>query len=143
VLEGKQLDASDAPITGVALLQQNAKAADYLDASISSLNAIESATDATTDQKAQAHTILQELEQVKSWLQRVHSDATQLLNLTNQQFMQPQIQSLLDDLALQANLAYNGQNDLSAGSVQHPGMAQISSDMQRLATFDVIPFKAS
>ena len=143
VLEGKQLDASDAPITRVALLQQNATAPDYLDASISSLNAIASAKDATTDQKARAHTILQELQSVKSWLQGVHQDATQLLNLTNSQFIQPSTQSLLEDLAMQATLAYNGQNDLSANSAQHPGMAEIYTDIQRLATFDVIPLKTS
>jgi len=143
VLEGKQLDTRDAPIARVALLEQNAVAPDYLDASLSRLNAIASAADATADQKARAHSIEGELLQVKNWLQRVHQDAIQLLNLTDQQFRQPQTQSLLEDMSMQANDAYNGQNDLSADPVQHAGMAQIYNDIQLLATFDVVSFKAS
>jgi len=56
--------------------------------------------------------------------------------------MQPQTQSILDDIATQANYAYNGQSDLSSSSVHHAGIAQIYADIERLATFDVIPFKA-
>jgi hypothetical protein len=40
-------------------------------------------------------------------------------------------------MAMQANDAYNGQNDLAANAAQHAGMAQIYNDIQRLATFEI------
>jgi len=52
VLEGKQFDTRDAPIARVALLDQNADTPDYLDDSLSHLNAIAHSEDATADQKA-------------------------------------------------------------------------------------------
>ncbi len=142
VLEGKQIDSRDAPIARVALLQSNTLTSDYLDAALSRLNTIASDSTTTEDAKARAHTLAGELVQLKNWLQKVHQDALQLLNLTDQQFTQPQTQSLLDDMAFQANDAYNGQNNLSTNAAQHAGMAQIYSTMQSLATFDVVPFKA-
>ena len=141
VLEGQQFDPRDAPIARVALLEQNAVAPDYLDASLSQLKAIAQSGDATADQKALAHSIQVELQQVKSWLQRVYADSIQLLNMTDVQFMQPQTQSILDDIAMQANYAYNGQIDLSSNSAHYAGMAQIYSEIERLATFDVIAIK--
>jgi serine/threonine protein kinase len=75
---------------------------------------------------------------VMNWLENVREDAKQLGMMTRAQVFQPSTQFILEDMAAQANYAVIGQFDPATGEVQ-PGVGQIYYDIQRLATFDLIP----
>jgi eukaryotic-like serine/threonine-protein kinase len=81
------------------------------------------------------------IDTVKQSLGRVYQDAKQLVDLTNTQLLQPSTLAMLNDMATQAHVAYNGQSHVSTGA--SPGSAVwIYDNLQRLATFDVAPYTA-
>lgn len=81
--------------------------------------------------------IINELNQVKSWLEHVRSDAKQLIPLSDQQYAQTNTLTQLNDMARNAYYAYNGQTDPTTGQVVHAGILQISQQIQQLATFNL------
>jgi len=102
------------------------------------LEEITKSPNVTQDQIALAIEINQAMNNVQFWLQQVHKDALQLINLSDAQLLQPSTRSILDDMATQANFAFTGQIDPSTGQVK-PGVVQVHYNIQRLATFDITP----
>ncbi len=76
---------------------------------------------------------------VQTWLENVRQDAKRLVSMTDAQVLQPSTQFILDDMVTQANYALVGQLDPTTDEVQ-PGVVQIYDDIQRLATFNVMPY---
>ncbi len=62
--------------------------------------------------------------------------------MTAAQLRQPPALTLLDDLATQAQYVYTGQPNPAAGASQG-GVLWVYDNLQRLASFDVAPYRAS
>ena len=90
----------------------------------------------TTDQRTLAVQINQGLDREKSVLEQLHQDAKQLLSMNDEQLRQPAALSLLNDLASQAQDAYNGQINPSNGQPED-GALWTYDNLQRLVTFDI------
>ncbi|MBV9227867.1 MAG: hypothetical protein JOZ18_01045 [Chloroflexi bacterium] len=99
--------------------------------------------DATQSQRDQAAQIHVAIDQVKNWLEQVHQDAKQLVTMDVQQLGQQQALSLLDDMVTQAQHAYSGETDPVTEQQQQGGTIWICSNIQRMATFDIQPYKVS
>src|SRR5439155_7362469 len=78
---------------------------------------------------------------LKNSLERVRQDAEQLVRMSDEQLQQPSAFAILGDMALQARYAYAGQTDPVTGNSQE-GTIWIYNNVQRLATFDVIPYSS-
>jgi len=102
------------------------------------LEEITKSPNVSRDQIALAVEINQAMNNVRFWLQLVHKDALQLINLSDAQLLQQSTRSILDDMATQANFAFTGQIDPSTGQVK-PGVVQVHYNIQRLATFNITP----
>ncbi len=96
----------------------------------------------TPEQKALAIRINKALNNVQAWLEKVHSYAAQLIQMTPQQLLAPETIKILDDLFTQANNAFVGQTDPNTDQVKE-GVVQIHYSIQGLATFNVQPYAAS
>jgi hypothetical protein len=94
------------------------------------------------EQKELAIRINKALNNVQAWLEKVHSDAAQLIQMTPQQLLAPETTRILDDLFTQANNAFVGQTDPNTDQVKE-GVVQIHYSVLGLATFDVQPYSAS
>jgi len=57
--------------------------------------------------------------------------------MTNQQLQQPEAGKLLNDMALNATLAWNGQGGQSGGIGQEDGVQWVYLHIQRLTTMDI------
>ena len=95
----------------------------------------------TGEQRQLGIQISRELDSVKNAVARVAQDARQLVHLTDAQLLQASALTLLDDLATQAQDAYTGQLDPSAGRPEG-GALLIYDNLQRLAAFDIRPYVA-
>lgn len=95
----------------------------------------------TLEQHQLATQINGSIDSIKRLLTQIHQDAKQLANLTDAQLLQPSNLTLLDDLATQAQYAYTGQPNPSAG-VSQGGAIWIYDNLQRLASFTVAPYTA-
>jgi hypothetical protein len=89
---------------------------------------------ATSDQKTLAPRIQTELVQVRAWLEQLHQDALQLLQLPDTQLLQPSTQSQIERMVTLANEIYSGQT-----TPRQAGAQQIGDGLQHLATFDILP----
>jgi hypothetical protein len=81
------------------------------------------------------------LQNVQVWLAQVRQDARQLVQLNDAQLLQPTALLLLDDMVAAANEAFVGRLDPLTNEVQ-AGVVQIFYTIQRLATYDVLPYVA-
>jgi hypothetical protein len=95
----------------------------------------------TPEQHQLAKQINGGIDSVKRWLTQMHQDARQLVHKTDDQLLQPPALTLLDDMATQAQYAYTGRPNPSAGASQG-GVLWIYDKLQRLASFDVAPYSA-
>jgi serine/threonine protein kinase len=100
------------------------------------LEEITKSPNVTKDQIALAVQINLAMNNVQFWLQQVHKDALQLINLSDAQILQQSTRSILDDMTTQANFAFTGQIDPFTGQVKS-GVVQVHYNIQRLATFDI------
>lgn len=105
------------------------------------LREIVAANGVTPGQKAQAIRINAALNNVQTWLENVHNDASKLIQMTPQQLVAPGTSRLLNDLFTQANYAFVGQTDPNTGQVKE-GVVQIHYNVLGLAAFDVQPYTA-
>lgn len=96
----------------------------------------------TSEQKALALQINNDINNVQGWLTAVHKDAAQLVQMSDAQLMQPEALPILDDLFTQANYAFVGQVNPNTNQVRE-GVSQIHYNIQRLATFDITTCAAS
>ena len=95
----------------------------------------------TAEQRQLGLQISRELDSVKNEVSRASEDSRKLVRLANAQLLQASGLTLLDDLATQAQDAYTGQLDPSAGRTEG-GALLIYGNLQRLAAFDIQPYAA-
>ena len=96
--------------------------------------------DATDEQRSLAAEVHVAIDRTKGWLTKAHDDAKLLLAMDNNQLGQPSTLTLLDDLVTQTQQAYVGQTDPTTGEL-HGGASWICSNIQRIANFELKPFK--
>jgi hypothetical protein len=87
---------------------------------------------ATQNQIALTQKIQPELTQMQSVLQQLHSNVLQLIQMPDAQLLQPSQQNLIDTTVMMATTAYSG-------TASQPGAQQVSTNIQQLATFDILP----
>jgi serine/threonine protein kinase len=80
------------------------------------------------------------IDGVRNSFTQVYADAKQLVRFTDAQLLQPSALTLLDDMTVQAQYAYTGRPNPSTGIAQG-GVLWIYDNLQRLATFDVTPYR--
>jgi hypothetical protein len=105
-------------------------------------NALLQAPQATPDQHQLVAQITTGLNEVKSALDQIHRDAVRLIQLNSGQLLQPASLSMLNDLTMQAQNAYAGQFDSVTDQLKG-GVLSIYGNLQRLATFAVMPYTGS
>ncbi|MBV9614264.1 MAG: hypothetical protein JO031_02270 [Ktedonobacteraceae bacterium] len=86
--------------------------------------------------------IIAALDNVKSWLVRVHHDALQIMNMSDKQLRQPGTLTLLNDMIANATNAFTGQPDPGSGQMRE-GVTWIHDQIQSLATLNVEPMSAA
>src|SRR5581483_1278406 len=132
----------DARTVSVALLefdQQNQNPPGYLYHINKHLQGIVQAPGATAAQQKLAGQIDNGLNIMSNTLNQIHNDAKQLINMPQNQLLSNASLTLLNDMATQADYAFNGQ--INAGTNQKQGGAvEIYQNSQRLATFDVMTY---
>lgn len=96
---------------------------------------------ATPEQHQLAIQIGKGIDSVRNALIQVYQDARQLVRMTDEQLLQASALTMLDTMATQAQYAYTGQPNPSTGTSQG-GALWIYANLQRLATFDVVPYVA-
>ena len=114
---------------------------DYVDHTLFHLTGVVQSPGATSDLRALATQLNRAVSDLKNALERVRQDAQQLVHMTNEQLHQSAAFALVGDMALQARYAYAGQIDPITGNSQE-GALWIYNNVQRLATFDVMPYVA-
>ncbi|GHO56494.1 serine/threonine protein kinase [Ktedonobacter robiniae] len=106
------------------------------------LNGVLSSPGSTQYQRSLALQINTGLSNVKLELVQVRLDAIQLVHMNNAQLAQPSSLALLNDIVTRTNIAYAGQLDTATHQVKIMGMTQIYQDNQRLATFEIKPYRS-
>jgi eukaryotic-like serine/threonine-protein kinase len=137
-IQGNQL-LIDPTIGRVALLEFDTlhqEPPGYLQHIGSHLQSISQIASITSDQRALAIHINQNINNVQGWLNAVHKDASELIHMSYTQLLQPETLTTFNDLFNQANSAFVGQIDPNTDNVKG-GVVQIYYDLQSLATFDV------
>jgi hypothetical protein len=95
---------------------------------------------ATPEQKQIANRIDSVIKRVTPLYQDIRTDAIRLAKMSNQQILQPDGLSLLNDIANKASAAYAGQTDPKTGQLQ-PGISWAHGQIQTLATMTIQPVK--
>jgi serine/threonine protein kinase len=134
----------DKNIASVALLEFDKQKQDppgYLDQVGRHLESLDTTPGASVRQRMLADQINTGLNQVTSWLEKVRTDAVQLVGSSPAQLLLPSSLSLLDDMQMQAFFAYVGRLNPSTNEVE-PGVTQIHHDLQLLATLDITPYSS-
>ncbi|MEO7003223.1 MAG: protein kinase [Ktedonobacterales bacterium] len=103
------------------------------------LNGVLNAPGSTSYQRSQATKISTALDVVKRDLDQARNDAVQLVKMNATQLAQPSTLTLINDLISVTTNAYQG--GTGANSSQE-GILQLYPDLQRLATFSVMPYKS-
>ncbi|HLZ58397.1 MAG TPA: protein kinase [Ktedonosporobacter sp.] len=135
----------DPTIARVALLEfdvQNQNPPGYLKHIGNHLRELSQTPGVTDDQKVLAIQINTAINNVQFWLDKVHLDAEKILKMTPDQLQQSDARTTLDDLFTQANNAFVGQTDPNTNQVKE-GVVEIHYNIQRLATFNILPYKAA
>lgn len=134
---------TDPRFTSVALLefdQQNQNPPGYLYHINKHLQGIIHAPGVTSEQTQLATQIDQDINNLSSWLEKVRSDAKQLVSMSNSQLLSQNSLAILNDLQNYAGYASNGQFDPNTDQTTG-GVLRIHQNIQRLATFDVTVYK--
>ncbi|MBV9707951.1 MAG: hypothetical protein JO125_11160 [Chloroflexi bacterium] len=106
------------------------------------LNGLMQASNSDTALRQQCASIIDALNNVRYWLNKVRDDALQLARMNDQQLHQSSTLSLLNDMIDDANYAYVGQIDPTTGTMQQ-GVVWAHDHIQELATLDIFTFKAN
>jgi hypothetical protein len=97
---------------------------------------------ASADQQRLAGSIDAALTNVRGWLERVHSDALQLVALQARQLALASTKVVLDDLATQAQYAFSGQENPTTNTLAD-GVTQIHYAMPQLAAMTIVPVQCT
>lgn len=106
------------------------------------LDGVVLAPQATQEQHQIAVRISDGVDSVRRALTRVYQDAKQVFALNKTQLLQSSTLAILDDLTTQAQDAYTGQSNSATGSSQG-GALWIDNNLQRLASFNILPYHIS
>jgi hypothetical protein len=106
------------------------------------LSGLIQASDSNATLRQQDASIIDALNNVRYWLNRVRKDALQLASMSDQQLHQRSTLSLLNDMIDNANHAYVGQVDPTTGTTQQ-GVIWAHDHIQALATLAIFTFKAN
>jgi serine/threonine protein kinase len=146
---GVNADQRDLHIAQVGILAPNGNNATtsanltlgYLDHILFHLNSIANAPGVTTELQQQIAPLPQEIARVRGWLSQVRADAKQIaaIDPNSPQYQQASTLVLLNDMAINADYALNGQINPTTGQLQYPGIRQISASIQGLVTFHLKP----
>lgn len=130
------------PNAAVAILEFDVQAQNppgYLSQIGTHLNALTQAPGVTPEKRMLAAQIDQDINNMQGWLEQVHKDAKQLINMPIGQYNSPTARSMLDDMEANALYAFIGRLDPSSGQVSG-GMIQVNYTIQNLATFDITSY---
>jgi hypothetical protein len=94
------------------------------------------ANTATPALRAKVAAIVAALDNVKTWLVKVHHDAFEIMHMSDKQLRQSATLSLLNDMIDNATNAFSGQPDPVSGQMRE-GVTWIHDQIQALATLDV------
>jgi hypothetical protein len=120
---------------------QNQNPASYIGSIVYHLNGLLDAPGSTPDVRKNAALIITAMNNVQGWLETMHTDAKQIVAMTDAQLGQPAAFTLLNDLVDQANHAYVGELDLTSGEMRE-GVTWIHEHLQSLATLPVTQYIA-
>lgn len=131
----------DSRIGRIGLLQFNPlqNPPGYLDHIVLHLNGLTSSPGANSFLQQRAAQIIAAINTVNGWLEQMRQDAKQLAAIINKQ-LQQQALTLLNDMAIKASFALNGENNPVTGNMQE-GVDWIYQTIQSLATMDITPFR--
>ena len=132
----------DPRLVSVALLQldPNQSPPSYLYHINRHLQGIVQAPGATATQQQLANQIDTGLNILSASLQKVYQNAQQLIKLPTDQLLSNSTLTILNDMATQADSAFNGQLNPQTQQLEG-GAVEIYRNTQRLATFTVMPYK--
>jgi hypothetical protein len=116
--------------------------ASYLGSIVYHLSGLLDAPGSTSDVRKSAAQIITAMNDVQGWLEKLRSDAKQIVAMTDAQLGQPGAFALLNDMADQANHAYVGEVDPASGEVRE-GVTWIHGQLQSLAILTVTQYIAS
>ena len=100
------------------------------------MNGLLQSGQATPTQRQQAADIMTALGNVQFWLGQVRQDALHIMQMNDQQLLQPDTLTTINDMIDNATYAYAGQVDPNTGQM-HQGVSWIHTHMQDLATMDI------
>jgi hypothetical protein len=94
------------------------------------INGVASSPGVGSAQRVLAAQIIGAINHINTWLEKARQDVRQLIAMTDQQLQQAAAGNLLNDMATNATLAYNGQGSQS-------GVQWVYLRIQQLATVDI------
>ena len=131
----------DSPLAQIALLDlSHHRFPSYLYQIDLHLNAMLQSPNVTPGQRLLAARIDIAIKDTIVWLEQVHQDAVHLVKMSSAQLLQSSTLSILDDMVTQALYAFVGRIDPASGQLEE-GVVQVHYDIQRLATFDIKPYR--
>jgi len=153
-LDGSQMVAQDVP-PGTPLmadplpsqvplltLQPNQQPPGYLQHDATHLNGVVASPGSTPNQSKLASQIDVLLNTSGAKMQIIRQDAIKLAGMSNIQLSQPTSQAILQDMFTQSNEAFTGTpNYVTTMQGAKGGITIVYEDIQKLAMFDVTPFK--
>src|SRR5579875_3048318 len=104
------------------------------------LNGVAASPGAAQSQHQLAARIDTAITIMQSWLEKVRNDAIELEQMDDTHLAQSSSAPILNDMVTQSTYAFTGRNDSSSGNQE--GFSQIYTDIQRMATFEVMPYKS-
>jgi hypothetical protein len=113
----------------------------YLGHIVYHLGGLLEAPGSTPDTRKSAAAIIAALNNVQLWLEKLRTDAKQIVAMTDNQLAQPAAFDLLNDMVVQANHAYVGNIDPVTGEMLQ-GVTWIHDQLQTLATLTVTQYIA-
>jgi hypothetical protein len=113
----------------------------YLGHIVYHLGGLLEAPGSTPDTRKSAAAIIAAMNNVQLWLEKLRTDAKQIVAMTDNQLAQPAAFDLLNDMVVQANHAYVGNIDPVTGEMLQ-GVTWIHDQLQTLATLTVTQYIA-
>jgi hypothetical protein len=100
------------------------------------LNGLLQSGQTTPALRTQVGDIMTALGNVQFWLAQVRQDALHIMKMNDQQLLQPDTLTIINDMIDNATYAYAGQVDPNTGQM-HQGVSWIHTNMQELATLNI------
>jgi hypothetical protein len=144
VPEGTSLLVTDrlARVGLICVNGPNQDPACYVSHVVHHMNGLLQIMNPTPEQRQNIASMVSALNNVTYWLTQVRQNAQQIMKLSDEQLKQPETLALINNMIVNANYAYTGQDDPASGE-KRQGVVWLHHQMQSLATIDVRPFTGS